>query len=40
MNMIKKLASSLDDAISLVLGEKTKRPIDLYTNDYTFLNRY
>jgi hypothetical protein len=40
MNMIKKLASSLDDAISLVLGENIKRPIDLYTKDFTFFNRY
>jgi hypothetical protein len=36
MNAIKKFASSLDGAINLVLGENTKRSVDMFIDTYTF----
>lgn len=40
MKVLHKLASSLDDAISLVLGEDTKSSVDVYIDRYPFWTVY
>jgi hypothetical protein len=40
LKIFEKVASSLDGALSLILGEDTKRPADKYIGQYPYLDTY
>ncbi len=40
MNVLEKLASSLNDALYLILGEDLPIPADKHIGLYPYLNRY
>jgi hypothetical protein len=40
LNILLKLASSIDDTLDLILGEDLPKPIDNFTKQYPYLATY